>query len=310
MAMTNVRRSLGDDPNFLRVKYVRYVDDFLIGIIGPRTVCVKVRKEIKNFLEDRLKLTLNVDKTKITHAIKESALFLGYNIHGTQFNRRPVTYGEGKTLKRRSPRPIMDAPMDRIVKRLYENGYCRKNGNPTRNGKFINHTLPDLINHFRSVERGVLNYYGLASNYGRVAARVHYIIKYSCALTICSKMRLRTLRRTFRKYGRYLEIKEENKKLAFYPTVSYKKPRKLIEIKDVNPDDIIRTLTYCIKRGRRDLQGPCIRCGSNHKIEIHHVKKLSLANKGDFLDDMMRRMNRKQVPLCAVCHRKVHAGEV
>lgn len=264
-AKFNVRRGLGDDPNFKRVKYVRYVDDFLIGVIGSKSNCIVIRKEIKDFLEKELELTLNVDKTKITHSLEDHALFLGYRIHGTKGNKLPTLYKDGK-LQRRSTRPILDAPLDRVIKRLIETGYAKPNGNPTRNGKFIHLSLPDLIEHFRSVERGILNYYGLANNYGRVAARTHYILKYSCALTICSKMKLRTLKRTFSKYGRDLFIKDDNGEIIrSYPVVSYKRPNQMSVPKDCDHDDMIWKLTYRIGRGRKDLTGPCTMCGSKTK---------------------------------------------
>lgn len=53
----------------------------------------------------------------------------------------------------------------------------------------------------------------------------------------------------------------------------------------------------------------CANCGTLQNIEMHHVKQIRTINPslGSF-DRMMARINRKQVPLCRVCHRKVHAG--
>lgn len=58
---------MANDENFGRVFYVRYVDDFLIGVIGSKETCKKIREEIKIFLEEHLAMTLNIDKTRITH---------------------------------------------------------------------------------------------------------------------------------------------------------------------------------------------------------------------------------------------------
>jgi len=63
-----------------------------------------------------------------------------------------------------------------------------------------------------------------------------------------------------------------------------------------------------MQRGRKDLKGPCILCGSNQEIEIHHVRKLSNTKRKDYLSTMMSRMNRKQVPVCKKCHNKIHQG--
>lgn len=54
---------------------------------------------------------------------------------------------------------------------------------------------------------------------------------------------------------------------------------------------------------------PCSNCGANERIEMHHVKHLKTLNvKLNPFDSMMSRINRKQVPLCQPCHRKVHNG--
>ena len=47
------------DGNFKRLKYVRYADDFLIGIIGSKEDAVKIKDDIKRFLADRLALELS-----------------------------------------------------------------------------------------------------------------------------------------------------------------------------------------------------------------------------------------------------------
>ena len=38
------------DPNYKRLKYVRYADDFLLGIIGSKEDCIEIRDKIYNFL--------------------------------------------------------------------------------------------------------------------------------------------------------------------------------------------------------------------------------------------------------------------
>ena len=57
------------DPNYRRLKYVRYADDFLLGFAGPLTEAKEIRERITKFLATELRLTLSADKTLITHAI-------------------------------------------------------------------------------------------------------------------------------------------------------------------------------------------------------------------------------------------------
>ncbi len=44
------------DEGYRRIKYVRYADDFIIGVIGSKADSVAIKEDIKNFLCDKLKL--------------------------------------------------------------------------------------------------------------------------------------------------------------------------------------------------------------------------------------------------------------
>jgi hypothetical protein len=71
-------------------------------------------------------------------------------------------------------RPVFNAPLKSIAYNLESLGFVHKRTKlPTRNGKFIHYKLPDLINHYKRVEYSIRNYYTLANNFGRLAARVH-----------------------------------------------------------------------------------------------------------------------------------------
>ena len=67
------------DPNYRRIQYCRYADDFIIAVIGSKEDSMVIKSDVKQFLEDSLKLTMSVEKTKITHC-KDKARFLGYDI--------------------------------------------------------------------------------------------------------------------------------------------------------------------------------------------------------------------------------------
>lgn len=54
----------------------------------------------------------------------------------------------------------------------------------------------------------------------------------------------------------------------------------------------------------------CSNCGSNHKVEMHHLKHLRTINlKLSGFDQLMAKINRKQVSLCKNCHIQVHNGD-
>ena len=112
-----------------------------------------------------MKLTLNDNKTLITHAETNSADFLGYRIHRTPLSKMPVKRCKLGRKTRIVPRPILDSPIRTIVKKLIDKGYVKPNLQPTRNSRFINLKLFQIIEHYKTVERGICNYYSLANKF-------------------------------------------------------------------------------------------------------------------------------------------------
>jgi group II intron reverse transcriptase/maturase len=81
------------DPNFRRLWYVRYADDFLLGRSGSKCEAVAIKQRLTAFLRDALPLELNADKTLVTHAHDDRATFLGYEVHGLQKTASTTTVG-------------------------------------------------------------------------------------------------------------------------------------------------------------------------------------------------------------------------
>ena len=63
---------------------------------------------------------------------------------------------------------------------------------------------------------------------------------------------------------------------------------------------------------RSRLDSECAICGSYQTIEMHHVKHIrkigSKINERTFTA-YMGMINRKQLPVCAECHRAIHQGK-
>lgn len=55
---------LGRPQETRQINYVRFADDFLIGVIGPRALAERIRSSVTRFIEVRLKLKLSLDKTR------------------------------------------------------------------------------------------------------------------------------------------------------------------------------------------------------------------------------------------------------
>ncbi len=61
------------------VSYCRYADDFVVIVKGTKAQAEAIKDECREVLEDKLKLTLNVEKTHITH-VNDGFVFLGHRI--------------------------------------------------------------------------------------------------------------------------------------------------------------------------------------------------------------------------------------
>ncbi len=86
--------ALGENRQWLpAVAYCRYADDFVITVKGNKAQAEAIREECRVVLEDTLKLTLNMDKTHITH-VNDGFIFLGHRIirkRGPRGTMRTVT---------------------------------------------------------------------------------------------------------------------------------------------------------------------------------------------------------------------------
>ena len=67
------------DTEYRRVVYVRYADDFLIGVIGSKEDARQVKSDVGAFIKEHLHLEMSPEKTLITHG-SDFAHFLGYLI--------------------------------------------------------------------------------------------------------------------------------------------------------------------------------------------------------------------------------------
>jgi Golgi nucleoside diphosphatase len=65
-------------PNYRRLRYVRYADDALFGFIGSKDEAEEIEHRLKVFLRNELDSNYPRRKTLITHATTETAKFLGY----------------------------------------------------------------------------------------------------------------------------------------------------------------------------------------------------------------------------------------
>jgi len=105
------------DDKYCRVKYVRYADDFIIGVRGQKSVALQILTEVKTFLKSELHLSVNEEKTRITHVFSDKAHYLGMLIHCVPTNqvayKRSAHVERFRRLKLRTVRKIEHAELKR-----------------------------------------------------------------------------------------------------------------------------------------------------------------------------------------------------
>jgi len=112
-----VSRTDWNDPNFVRVRYVRYADDFLLGVAGPKELAVKIRKRLMDFALSNLKLTLTGGE--ITHIGAGKVKFLGVWVSGVPFSKFPRRFGKALEKKKRAKNRMLmhrQVKQDRLLK--------------------------------------------------------------------------------------------------------------------------------------------------------------------------------------------------
>ena len=319
------------DDSYIRIHYVRYADDFVIGIEGSHEIAKTILEKVKTFISSSLSLKLNDTKIGITNYSKKKVKFLGYNISAPHFkgNIKPretinqINYD--KIISRRKKIRIrIEMDTEKVFKRLETNRFIRKRNTAsdgesleyrgTFKGNLINLDHADILKYYNSVIRGVYNYYSFVNN-TQDLAHVIWRITESCALTLARKFKLRTMSLAYRKFGKDLgcniELKDgQEKRVSIFLPDNFK---KINITKGVNIDkDPFKTIEsiWNSKFTKSKLFQSCILCDSRVDVEMHHVRKIrdlkDRNSKLDFYTRQMAAINRKQVPLCRTHHAGLH----
>lgn len=306
-----------DDPDFCRIFYTRYADDWVIGVSGNKDLAKTLKDKAADFLRDVLKLELSPEKTLISNARDRNSKFLSFNISvGDCVRRRKVEPSGQRAAIRRTTgwQPRVEVPVKQVVAKLQASGYCHtvrgKAFFPCSRKSFVALEDHEIVMRFNSVWRGIYNYYRICDNAQKLSW-VMYLLQYSCLMTLSHKHRVR--------------VPKMIRKVGVFPQIAYKladgKERvaefwrppvwKSEHLARVQPDDIAVVLAKAYRLTRTHLNKPCAVCGQSDGVEMHHVKALRKGNRAiaNGFNRVMSAINRKQVPLCEVCHDAVHAGK-
>ena len=122
------RHKYPSNPKAVQISYVRYADDFVIAVRGADEKAALINEEVKQYLESALHLELNQGKTLITDIKTGRAKFLGAEIrafHSRTSDTVRIYGGYSRKVRVSSGKTILLAPLEKLVKKLEEQGICR-----------------------------------------------------------------------------------------------------------------------------------------------------------------------------------------
>ena len=302
------------DPDYRRLRYLRYADDILLGFAGPHAEAEEIKRQLGDFLRERLKLTLSQEKTLITHARTQEARFLGYNL---------VVLHNDQKRDRRGYRSIngqigLQVPVEVIKAKCTP---YQKNGKPVQRKERSNDTAYSIIAQYQQEFRGLSEYYQLAVNRYRLN-RLKWVMERSLVATLAQKFRV-SISKIYDRYETTIETpdgprkvlqviveREGGKKplIARWGGISLARRNKAILDDSIAP----------IWGGRSELEKRlladiCELCGSREDVEVHHIRALKdLQHKGQGERpqwvQIMAARRRKTLVACRKCHNDIHAG--
>ena len=305
------------DSGYKRIQYVRYADDFLIGVIGSKEDAERIKQEIKMFLKDRLNLEMSEEKTKVTHT-GDRARFLGYDITVSRDQVAKKT-ANGKVQRCQTGTVKLYVPREKWVNKLLEYQAMKikinENGKERfvalHRGKLVNKSDIEILTTYNAEVRGLYNYYSIANDAFKIG-RFGNVMKYSMYKTFACKYKtnVHEIKRRYCTGDLFTvayETKAGRKTTTFYRD-GYKRKEMATKFDNVSelPEYSKYTKTNTLKQ--RVERHTCELCGKDcRNLEIHQVKKLKDLKGNTEWELLMRKRRRKTLVVCPDCHKLIHS---
>ena len=310
------------DPDYRRLQYTRYADDFLLGFIGSKAEAQAIMEEVKGFLQTALRLECSEEKTKIVHHSK-GVIFLGYHLvtHALKANadRARSQMRDGRKIMRRRWNGsginllIPESKVRDFVKRKrYGNLNNGRNWEALHRAELLSNSDYEILSQYKSEVRGFAEYYKLAGNYYKRLGPLQYIAQVSLVKTLAAKHKTSGTKI----YQRYKD--GEDSRLT---VVDGKHRKEWFKLKDVNRkaktkevDEVYNHMRHATRSEitERLNAEECEYCGKiGGYFEVHHVRKMADIKEGKELWQwVMTARNRKKLVICVECHDLLHAGKL
>ena len=313
------------DPNFRRLQYVRYADDFILSFSGPKSEAEAIKTAIGGFLKEQLHLELSSSKTLITHSRTEHARFLGYDISiyhaDDKISPRTGTLTKTRSINGRVRLGIPYGKVNELTRR-----YIR-NEKPIHEAGLLAFSDAQIMDTFQQRFRGVTEYYKYATD--RSALRnLKYVMEVALTKTLANKFKT-SVPEIYRKYASKRTVDGYAYKVLVVEIPTQNGTRYVywggIPLKVVKPG----TEPIDDNNGRRNVApssrtdliqrlqaNECEICGAKGPCDVHHIRKLAdLKNrwrgrreKPDWVIRMIA-MQRKTLVVCEKCHVAIHGGK-
>jgi group II intron reverse transcriptase/maturase len=303
-----------EDPDFRRLWFCRYADDFLLGFVGPKAEAQDIKQHLATFLRQELNQELSEDKTLITHAQTESAHFLGYEIHTLHADDKHDHRGQrciNGSIGLRVPVEVIRNQCARYMKRE----------KPIHRMERVNDSAYSIVAQYQAEYAGVVQYYRLAYNLHRLG-QLKWVMEVSLVKTLAKKFKM-SCPEIYHRY-RALHIIQEGTYKVIQVTVKRGDEKPPLEThfggiplrwnKWVTIHDDVQP----IWSGRSEvverlLAETCELCGTTQQVEVHHIRKLADLLKDNPADKppwikVMAARRRKTLVVCRKCHEAIHAG--
>lgn len=317
--MRSEQRKLPTHPvqetSYKAIQYVRYADDFIVGVIGSHEDAKKLKQDLTVFLKEKLGLTLSTEKTKITNTA-ENARFLGYDISVSR-SQDIKRLKNGKRQRVYSGVVQLRMPLEKWTAKLLEYGAIRikkdesgkERWKTMPRGKLINRTDIEILSRYNSEIRGLYNYYAIAGN---VSTLNHFSsrMKYSMLKTFGSKYRckVRKIKERYVKNGEFTvayKTKSGMKESVYYHDGFRKKTEPALG--QVDMLDIYKKYDKPNSLAIRLHTNKCELCGMDcDGLEMHQVRRLKDLNGEQEWERIMLQRRRKTLAVCPSCHIEIH----
>lgn len=308
------------DPNYRRLRYCRYADDFALAFIGPKEEAEEIKQQLRTFLLEELKLNLSEEKTLVTHARSQAAKFLGYEITTLQSNSKQYRDKNGRKNRRINGNMGFLVPQAVVQEKCKR--YMRRN-KPIHRAELLNESDYTIVATYQLEYRGIVNYYRMAYNL-HTLQKLKWVMEMSLAKTLARKHQM-SVSKVYRKYKANLDIQGKMYK-GLQVIVAREGKKPLVAtwggiplIWDVNASIEDQTQTRWGNRSeleKRLLAQVCEQCGATRmtdQIEVHHIRALKDLEKYTGREkpqwvQIMASRHRKTLVLCRTCHMDIQYG--